>query len=183
MSWTLDTAHTTVSFSVRHMGLSKVRGQFTRFGGEVSGDPADVASARGRIEIEMASIDTGNPDRDAHLRSAELFDVDRFPTMVFEATSMTSAGDGRYVIAGDLTIKGVTRPVELEYEHGGEGVDPFGNHKVGGTLTTTIKRSDWGLKWNLPLDGGGWLVSDNVAIEIDVQLVQSRAAVESGVSA
>ena len=183
MAWTVDTAHTTVGFSARHMGLAKVRGQFGRFDGAVWGDPADITTARGRFEIETASVDTGNADRDAHLRSADFFDVERHPKMVFEATSVEPAGDDRYVVRGELTIKGVTRPVELRYEHGGEGVDPYGNRKLGGTLTTTIKRTDWGLKWNVPLDNGGWLVSDNVTIEIDLQVAQTKEAVEQEAAA
>ncbi len=178
MAWKVDEAHTTVGFTARHMGLSKVRGQFTRFSGEVEGDPTDIASATGRFEVDMASVDTGNPDRDAHLRAGDFFDVERFPTMVFVARSITPAGQGLYTVTGDLTIKGVTREVSLRYEHGGEDVDPYGNRKLGGTLTGTIKRSEWGLTWNVPLDSGGWLVSDNIGLEIDLQLAETTEAVQ-----
>lgn len=178
MAWKVDDAHTTVSFTARHMGLSKVRGQFTRFSGEVEGDPKDITSATGRFEVDMASVETGNGDRDAHLRAGDFFDVERFPTMTFVGRSITPAGEGLYTVTGDLTIKDVTREVSLQYEHGGEDVDPYGNRKIGGTLTGTIKRSEWGLTWNVPLDSGGWLVSDNINLEIDLQLAETKEAVE-----
>lgn len=178
MAWTLDEAHTTVSFTARHMGLSKVRGQFTRFSGEVEGDPNHITSASGRFEIEMSSVETGNADRDAHLRAGDFFDVEKFPTMTFVGRSITPAGDRSYTITGDLTIKDVTREVALRYEHGGEDVDPYGNRKIGGTLTGTIKRSEWGLTWNVPLDSGGLLISDNIKLEIDLQIAETKEAVE-----
>lgn len=177
MAWNIDTAHTTVGFVARHMGLSKVRGQFTGFRGEIEGDPKDITSARGRFEVDLASIDTGNADRDAHLKSADFFDVEKNPTMTFVGTSVTPDGDD-YKVTGDLKIKGVTKPVELRYEHGGQDVDPYGNRKIGGTLTGEIKRSEWGLTWNVPLDSGGWLVSDNIKLEIDFQVAESTEAVE-----
>ena len=178
MAWTIDTAHTTVSFSARHMGLAKVRGQFDSFTGEIDGDPKDIASAKGRFEVDLASVDTGNEDRDAHLRSADFFDVEKYPKMTFVSTSITPAGDGTFEVAGDLTIRGVTKPVVLTYEHGGDAVDPYGNRKLGGTLTGTIKRSDWGLTWNVALEAGGVLVSDKISIEIDLQVAESQEVVE-----
>lgn len=177
MAWTIDKGHTSVGFVARHMGLSKVRGFFTSFSGEIEGDPNDISSATGRIEIDMASVDTGNDDRDAHLKSADFFDVENHPTMVFETKKIVRDGDG-YKVVGELTIKGITNEVELDYEHGGDNVDPFGNRKVGGTLTGTINRRDWGLNWNVPLDTGGVLVSEKIKLEIDFQLAESKAAVE-----
>jgi polyisoprenoid-binding protein YceI len=178
MAWTIDTAHSTVSFNARHMGLAKVRGVFDRFDGEIEGDPQDITSARGRFDVDLASVDTGNDDRDAHLRSADFFDVEKHPKMTFVSKAIEPAGEGVYKVTGDLTIKGVTKPVELTYEHGGEGVDPFGNRKAGGTLSGTILRSDWGLTWNVALETGGWLVSDKVQIEVDLQVAESKEAVE-----
>jgi polyisoprenoid-binding protein YceI len=177
MAWQLDPAHTSVGFIARHMGLSKVRGLFREVTGEIEGDPNDVTSARARIEVDLSSIDTGNADRDAHLKSADFFDVEKHPTMTF-VTKGVEAADKTYKVRGDLTIKGQTREVELDYEHGGESKDPYGNRKVGGSLTGTIKRSEWGLTWNVPLDSGGWLVSDNVKLEIDFQVAESAAATE-----
>ena len=178
MAWIIDPAHTTVGFSARHMGLSKVRGQFTEFRGEVDGDPEDIASAHGRFEVDLASVNSGNADRDAHLRSGDFFDVERYPHMTFVSKSVTPAGEGTYKVVGDLTIKDVTKEVGLTYEHGGFDVDPYGNRKLGGTLSGTIKRSEWGLSWNVPLDSGGWLVSDKIGIEIDLQIAESKDAVQ-----
>lgn len=179
MTWTIDPAHTTVGFSARHMGLSTVRGSFTRFDGSIELDPGNPASASGRIEIDLASINTGNEQRDGHLVSPDFFDVERHPTMVFDLKSVSPAGDDAYEVVGDLTIKGITREVRLSYDHAGEGTDPFGNRKLGGSLSGVIKRSDWGLVWNVPLEGGGWLVSDKIKIEVDGQLVASRADAEA----
>lgn len=177
MAWNIDTAHTSVGFVARHMGLSKVRGQFNSFRGEVDGDPADLTSATAWFEVDLDSIDSGNADRDAHLKSADFFDVEKYPTMRFESRRVERSGDD-YKIVGDLTIKDVTREVELDYEHGGDLQDPFGNRKLGGSLTGSIKRSEWGLTWNVPLDSGGWLVSDNVKLEIDLQVAESKDAIE-----
>jgi len=177
MAWTIDSGHTTVGFVARHLGLSKVRGQFTSFRGEIEGDPKDITSAQGRFEVDMASVDTGNADRDAHLKSADFFDVEKYPTMTFVSTSIAPDG-GDYKVTGDLKIKDVTKPVELTYEHGGDLQDPFGNRKVGGTLSGTVKRTDWGLTWNVPLDGGGWLVSEKIVLEIDLQLAESTEAAD-----
>ena len=183
MAWTLDTAHMTLGFEARHMGLTKVRGQFDSFRGEVEGDPADITTARGRIEVDTASIDTGNEDRDAHLRSPDFFDAEKFPTMLFEGKEVRDLGNGAYKVVGDLTIKDITKAIELDYEHGGDTRDPFGNRKIGGTLTGTINRRDWGLNWNVPLDTGGVLVSENIKLVIDFELAQSKAAAEEGAEA
>ena len=177
MAWNIDPAHTSVGFVARHLGLSKVRGQFAGFRGEVEGDPSDITTAKGWFEVDMESIDTGNADRDAHLKSADFFDVEKFPTMRFVGKRIERSGGG-YRVVGDLTIKDVTKEVALDYEHGGEVTDPFGIRKIGGTLTGTVKRSEWGLTWNVPLESGGWLVSDNIKLEIDVQVAESKEAVE-----
>lgn len=179
MAWKLDPAHTTIGFSVRHMGLSKVRGRFTSFSGSIDVDPSDLTTARGEVEIDTVSIDTGNADRDAHLRGPDFFDVESHPKMTFVAKSVTRGkAEDTYRVVGDLTIKGVTKEVELELEYAGEGVDPYGNRRVGGSLSGTIKRSDWGLTWNVALETGGWLVSDNIKIEIEGQLAESADAVQ-----
>ena len=183
MAWSIDRVHSTVEFTARHMGLSKVRGRFTEFRGEIEGDPTDISLARARFEVDLASVDTGTEARDTHLRSADFFDVDKFPKMVFQSKSITPSGDGTYQVVGDLTIKDITHEVRLRYEHGGEGVDPYGNRKAGGTLTGVIKRSDWGLKWNVPLDGGGWLVSDKIGLEIELQVAETADAASAEASA
>ncbi|MFP5297812.1 MAG: YceI family protein, partial [Actinomycetota bacterium] len=147
------------------------------FQGKVEGDPKDITEARGSVEIDVASIDTGNVDRDGHLKSADFFDVERYPKIVFATKEIRKQGDG-FKVVGELTIKGITKEVELDYEHGGEGVDPFGNRKIGGTLTGTVNRRDWGLNWNVPLDTGGMLVSEKIKLEIDFQLAENQEAVE-----
>ena len=177
MAWAVDEAHSSVGFVARHLGLSKVRGQFTSFSGEIEGDPSDITTAKARFEIDTASIDTGSPDRDAHLKSPDFFDSERYPKITFVSTSIKRNGED-YKVVGDLTVKDQTHPVELTYEHGGDVTDPFGNRKVGGSLTGSIKRSDWGLTWNVALETGGWLVSDNIKLEIDLQVAESQEAVQ-----
>lgn len=183
MRWVLDPAHTSVGFSAKHMGLSTVRGLFKRFSAHVElDDPNDPASVRGRVEVDMSSVDTGNEMRDQHLRGEDFFDVERYPAMTFVPKSVTPSGDGEYTVVGDLTIKDVTREVTLTYEHGGVVTDPYGNRKVGGSLTGTINRSDWGLKWNVPLGGGGLLVSETIRIEVEGQLAESKEAVQEEIA-
>jgi polyisoprenoid-binding protein YceI len=178
MGWTFDPAHTTVGFSARYMGLTTVRGQFRKFEGTIELDPDDLTKTRGRVEVDMASVDTGDETRDGHLRSPDFFDVENHPKMVFEPTSVTRVDEDTFKVKGNLTIRGTTREVEFDYEHSGEGRDAYGKRKLGGRLTGTIKRSDWGLKWNVALEAGGWLVSDKITIEIDGQVAESEQAVE-----
>ena len=183
MAWTIDSAHTTVGFSVRHLGLSRVRGQFTRFNGQVDLDGADLTTARGRVEIDVASIDTGNADRDQHLRSADFFDVENHPTMVFQLKRVEPDRDDRFRVTGDLTIRGVTHEVQLDYEHSGTQQDPWGNRKLGGELRGQINRFDWNLNWNVALEAGGVLVGDKVNIEVDGQLAESKEAIQEEAAA
>jgi polyisoprenoid-binding protein YceI len=179
MAWTLDPAHTSVSFSAKHLGVATVRGQFRNVEADVQlDDPNDPTTARGRVTIDAASIDTGNAQREAHLRNADFLDVEHFPTITFDVKSIHPKGDGMYDVAGDLTIRGVTKEIRLDYEHNGVATDPYGNLKVGGTLTGVIDRTDWGLKWNVPLGGGGLLVSEKVKLEIDGELAQTKEAVD-----
>ena len=184
MGWTLDPHHTSVSFSAKHLGVATVRGQFKDVTAEVDlDDPNDPTTSRGRITIAASSVDTGNQQRDAHLRNADFLDVEQYPTVVFELKSVKPKGDGTYLVSGDLTIRDQTREVTLDYEHSGAVTDPFGNTKVGGTLTGAINRSDWGLKWNVPLGSGGMLVSDKIKLEIDGELTQVKEAVAAGAAA
>ncbi|MEO8898192.1 MAG: YceI family protein [Candidatus Dormibacter sp.] len=180
MGWSLDPHHTHVGFSAKHLGVATVRGRFAKVDAELAlDDPEDPTTGRGSVTIDAASINTGNEQREAHLRSADFLDVETYPTITFTVKRVERSGDD-YEVIGDLIIKGVTKEVTLAYEHNGAVVDPYGNTKVGGTLTGTINRSDWGLKWNVPLGQGGWLVSEKVTIEIDGELAQDKAdAVES----
>jgi polyisoprenoid-binding protein YceI len=178
MPWDLDPNHTQVSFSAKHLGVATVRGTFDRVTrDEIElDDPNDPTTARGAIAIDAASVNTGNEQRDAHLRGPDFFDVEKYPEITFAAKRVERLGEDRYRVVGELTIKGVTREVSLEYEHGGVVADPYGNTKAGGTLTGTIDRSEWGLQWNVPLGNGGMLVSDKIKLEIDGQLAQTKEA-------
>ncbi len=183
MSWTLDPHHTSVAFSAKHLGVATVRGHFTKVDAEVSlDDPEDPTTASGTVTIDAASITTDNEQRDGHLRGADFLDVEKYPTLTFKLKSVERTGDD-FNVRGDLTIKDHTEEVALDYEHNGVVVDPYGNTKVGGTLTGTIDRTRWGLKWNVPLGGGGLLVSEKVKLEIDGELAQDKEAVAEGAQA
>ena len=165
--WNIDTSHTTVNFSVRHMMVSKVRGKFATFGGTIVIAEDPTASTL-EASVDMASVDTGDAGRDEHLRTSDFFDIQTHPTMTFKSTSITASG-GDYELTGDLTIRGVTKPVTFELELGGVGTDPWGNTRAGFTATTTINRKDWGLEYNAVLEGGGVLIGEKVTIELDVE--------------
>jgi polyisoprenoid-binding protein YceI len=166
-TWTVDPAHTEVGFVARHLMVSKVRGKFTEFEGTVKiGD--DITDSQVTAVVQLASVDTGSADRDAHLRSADFFDVENNPTMSFTSTEVTED-----TLKGDLTIKGITKPVEFELDFNGLATDPWGNTKAGFEAEAEINRKDWGLEWNVALEGGGVLVSDKIKITLDVQLVKT----------
>ncbi len=177
MTWSLDPHHTSVSFSAKHLGVATVRGRFTKADAEVELDnPEDPTTASGTVTIDAATITTFNEQRDGHLRSADFLDVENHPIITFRVKSVERAGDD-YKAVGDLTIRGVSQEIALDYEHSGVVTDPYGNKKVGGTLTGTIDRTRWGLKWNVPLGGGGLLVSEKIKLEIDGELAQDKEAV------
>jgi polyisoprenoid-binding protein YceI len=163
-AWTADPAHTLVEFAARHMGLATVRGRATR----VSGSLLD-----GQLEgeVEAAGITTHDPDRDAHLASPDFFDTDRHPLLRLVTTDIRRSGD-ELLAQAELTIKGITRPVELRGRVTGEGVDPWGKHRLGIDLAGTIDRSEFGLRWNAPLPGGGFLLDDEVRLELSISLVK-----------
>ncbi len=170
-AWTIDSAHTQVGFEVTHMMFAKVRGRFTDVEGTIVIAAQDEESTAS-VVIRAASIDTGQPQRDEHLRSADFFDVEQFPRLTFEAGSLRRDG-GRLVLDGDLSIRDVVRQVELEVEESGRGTDPRGNERVGFTATATIDRRDYGLTWNQALETGGILVGNEVRILIEVQATRA----------
>ena len=175
-TWEIDPAHTTIQFSVRHMMVSNVRGQFGKFSGRVEGDAAQPEATRIEATIDAASIDTRNQKRDDHLRSAEFLDVERFPTITFKSTKVEKAGDG-WKVRGDLTLHGVTRPVVLDVSDVTLPIkDPMGNLRAGGQARTKLNRQDFGITFNKTLDGGGLVVGDEVAITIDVEVTQRPGA-------
>ncbi|HEY3436106.1 MAG TPA: YceI family protein [Actinotalea sp.] len=169
-TWLIETSHSAATFTVRHAGISRARGSLAISEGVVTvGD--DLASTSVTATLDAASVDTKDANRDGHLKSADFFDVENHPTWTFVSTSIAPRGDD-YVIAGDLTIHGVTRPVELVTEFNGAATDPFGAQRVGFSATTEISRKDFGLTWNAALETGGVLVSDTVKIALEIEAVQ-----------
>lgn len=169
MSWKVDNAHTSLEFSARHMMVSTVRGNFKEFTGEVELDPSDLTRSRARAEIQAASLDTREESRDTHLRSAEFFDVEKFPVISYQSGKIESRGDNRFRVQGELTIKGVTRPVELDVEFLGMSTSPYGFKVAGFEASGTLSRKDFDLNWNMALETGGFLVGDEIKIRIDAE--------------
>lgn len=171
--WNLDPSHSEVSFTVRHAGISKVRGKFTDFTAHaVIGELPNEISVIS--EISTASFDSGNEGRDGHVKSADFFDVEEFPKMTFASTSLTE-NDGEMTLHGNLTVKGIAKPVTLAVEFNGVARDPFGLFRAGLEATTVISRKEFGLTWNAALETGGVLVSDKVTIELDLSFILEEA--------
>jgi polyisoprenoid-binding protein YceI len=172
--WNIDPAHSVAEFKVKHMMISNVKGQFTNVTGVLSLDESDVTNSRVEASIDAASINTRDAQRDAHLKSADFFDVEQFPTLALKSTGVTRTGDGELVVAGDLTIHGVTRNVAFTVEGPtAPAKDPWGNTRVGLSATTKINRKDFGLTWNAALETGGILLGDEITITLDVQFVKA----------
>ena len=167
-TWTIDPVHSEVGFSVRHMMVSKVRGKFDTFSGEIV-TGADPLGSSVTAHIDLASINTGNEQRDAHIRSADFFETDTHKTMTYRSTGIRPEGDG-YVLDGELTLKGITRSVPLELELNGFGPDPYGGTRAGFSATAEINRSDFDVKFGLA-EGGGAVVSDKVTIQLEIEAV------------
>ncbi|PWA12890.1 hypothetical protein DCC39_03195 [Pueribacillus theae] len=167
--WNIDAAHTNVGFSVKHMMVSKVRGNFTNFEGTIEGDPEDLTSAKVQFKIKVESINTSNEDRDNHLRSADFFDAETYPDITFTSTIIEKKDDNEYDVTGDLTIKGVTKPVTLEAEFEGKGVNPWGQEVAGFTVEGKLSRKEFGLTWNQALETGGVLVGDEIKLIIELE--------------
>ena len=169
--WILDPTHSELSFRVKHLMISNVKGEFRNFNAEIGGE--DFTNSNITLTVDASSIFTNNNDRDNHLKSADFFDVVNFPELNFESTSFTSV-DGEYILKGMLTIKGVTREVVLDVEFGGKMKDPYGNEKIGFSVSGKINRKEWGLNWNAMLETGGVMVSDEVRINAEVQFVKTQ---------
>ncbi|MCL6594022.1 MAG: YceI family protein [Alicyclobacillus sp.] len=172
-SWQLDTAHSSIDFSIKHMMFATVRGSFHQFSGRIVADPEDLTTAEIEFTVEVASIDTRNADRDAHLKGADFFDVEHYPQIKFQATRITRAGSVQYDVTGDLTIRGITRPVTFRANFDGQGKDPWGNLRAGFSAEGSINRKDFGLTWNAPLETGGVLVGEDVKISIQIEATQA----------
>ncbi len=173
-SYNIDTAHSEIVFTARHMMFAKVRGQFKSWTAALSYDPRDLSKTAVQVDIDTASIDTREAQRDGHLRSDDFFNAEKFPKMTFKSKRIEGAGDKRYKLVGDLTIRDVTREVSLDVEQTGGGKDPWGNHRLGFSAKGAINRGDWGLKWNQALEAGGVLVSDKVEIEVEAQVIEKN---------
>ncbi|HEV8612380.1 MAG TPA: YceI family protein [Gemmatimonadales bacterium] len=171
-TWQLDPAHTEVGFAVKHLMISTVRGRFADVRGTVQMDEADPTTGQVEVQIGVASIHTGNPQRDDHLRSADFFDVERFPTLSFRSRRVENGRHGDLRLIGDLTIRGVTREVPLEVTSEGIIQDPWGNRRAGFSGSLRIKRSDFGISWNQLIEAGGVAVGDEVRITLEAELVQ-----------
>jgi polyisoprenoid-binding protein YceI len=179
--WEIDTSHSDVQFTVRHMVVTKARGRFTRWAGSVDFDENDLTRSSVTVRIDADSIDTGHADRDAHLRSPDFLDAESHPRLEFRSTGIDRVDVERYRIHGDLTIRGVTRRVTLDAELGGIKADPWGAQRAGFSARTKIDRRDFGLTWNQALEAGGLLVGEKVDIELEVEAV--RPLRQAGASA
>ncbi|MHB1066841.1 MAG: YceI family protein [Candidatus Nanopelagicales bacterium] len=167
-TWAIDPAHTTLGFTARHAMVAKVRGSFGDFSGTFTIDGADLANSSAELTIQAASIDTKSADRDAHLASADFLDVENFPTITFVSTGVSARGSD-IVVTGDLTIHGVTKPVDVEYQYVGISQDPWGSTKIGFEGKATLSRKEFGLAWNVALEAGGVLVGDEIKLSLDVE--------------
>jgi len=173
-TWNLDPVHSTAEFKVKHMMISNVKGQFTGLQGVLAVDSADLVNSRVEVTIDAPSINTRDLQRDAHLKSPDFLDVEKFPTLTFQSTRVTRVAEGELAVAGNLTIHGVTRNTVFHVEGPtAPARDPWGNTRLGLSATTKINRKDFGLAWNAALETGGFLVGDEVAIALDVQFVKA----------
>jgi polyisoprenoid-binding protein YceI len=179
MTWNIDNAHSEVTFTVRHMMISKVRGRFNDFTGTVDFNEADPAASSVAVEIQVDSLDTREAQRDGHLKSPDFFDAATYPTITFKSKRVEKTGENTGRIIGDLTIHGVTREVALDTEYSGQSKSPWGTTSAGFSATTKINRKDFGLNWNQALETGGILVGEEVTISIELEIVKQPDAVDA----
>jgi polyisoprenoid-binding protein YceI len=172
--WQIDSAHTEVEFAVKHMMISTVKGRFAEVSGTINLDEADLSGSSVEVDLDVASIDTRQEQRDEHLRSADFFDVENHPKITFRSRRVEAMGGGGFRVVGDLTIRGETREVVLEGTDEGRATDPWGNSKAGFTARTSIDRRDFGLTWNSALETGGVLVGNEIKITLEVQAAKTE---------
>lgn len=170
----LDAAHSRLGFVARHAMVTKVRGSFTEFTGSFDLNGSDWSASSAQVTIQVASVDTGNEQRDGHLRTNDFFDAPNHPEITFTSTRVEQTADDTFAVTGDLTIKGITRPVTVDFVYAGSAVDPFGNTRVGFEGSTTINRSGFGISFNATLDTGGVLVSDKITLEFDISAIKAQ---------
>ncbi|MBO7938668.1 YceI family protein [Streptomyces antibioticus] len=171
--YTIDPSHSSLGFVARHAMVTNVKGKFLDFSGSLHLDGTDPSRSTASLDVTMDSIDTGSADRDGHLKSADFFKTDEFPTMTFRSTSAEALGGDDYRITGDLSILGVTRPLTIDLEFNGSAKDPFGNERVGFEGKAELLRSEWGLTWNAALETGGVLVSDKIKLNFDISAIKN----------
>lgn len=182
MTWYIDPYHTQATFSVKHMMVSTVRGRLGKLRGEIDIDPENPRRASFEIGADVTAIDTGDARRDGHLRSADFFDVEKYPEIVFKSSAVFPKGDDQYAVSGDLTIRDVTRPVTFDVQFEGIGVDGKGGRHLGAAATITLDRKDFGLVWNQPVQNGV-LVGDKVRIDVDLEALDAASAKAIGIAA
>lgn len=175
-TYAIDPAHSRIGFVARHAMVTKVRGSFNEFEGSGYFDAENPANSRLQLTIQAASIDTRNADRDGHLKSNDFFDMETYPQITFASTAVEQVDAENYRVTGDLTIKGATKPVIVDFEYTGTATDPFGNQRIGFEGKTTVNRKDWGVNWNAALDAGGVLVSEKVTLEFEVSAIRTDDA-------
>ncbi|HUZ95099.1 MAG TPA: YceI family protein [Edaphobacter sp.] len=174
--YAIDPAHSSAQFTIRHLMISNVRGDFKSVKGTVVYDPENLAASSIEAEIDVNSLNTRDENRDTHVKSAEFFNVEKYPSITFKSTKVEREGEGEFKVTGGLTILGVTKEVVLKVEGpSDEAKDPWGNLRIGASATTKIKRSEYGLTWNAALETGGVMLGDDVKIELDVELVKQKA--------
>ncbi|MEW6048111.1 MAG: YceI family protein [Bacillota bacterium] len=171
-TWVFDPAHSIAEFSVRHMMIATVKGRFKKMEGKIVGDPADPSRASVELSIDVNSIDTGEPQRDTHLRSPDFFDAEHHPTLTFRSRRIERVGDDRLRVVGDLTMRGVTKEVPVDVTFDGQGKDPWGNERSAFSAETRVNRKEFGLNWNTLLETGGVLVGDEVRINVHVEAIK-----------
>jgi polyisoprenoid-binding protein YceI len=172
MTWTIDTAHTEINFSVRHMMISNVRGQFQKFGGTVEFDETNPGLTKVDGQIEVASLNTRDEKRDAHLKSADFFDAEKYPLITFHSTRVDVKDQTHVVLYGDLSIRDIQHEVALDVEFNGLAKSPWGTINAGFNATSVVERKDWGLNWNMVLETGGFLVGDEINITIELEIIK-----------
>jgi polyisoprenoid-binding protein YceI len=171
-TWVLDPTHSELTFKVKHLMISNVKGEFRKFKASIEGAAKDFSQSKVTMTVEAGSIDTNNTDRDTHLKSADFFDVDNNPKITFEGTAFTQLDEDNYQLKGILEMKGVSKEVILDVEFGGFVKDPYGNEKAGFSVNGKLNRKEWGLNWNAALEAGGVMVSDEVRINAEIQFVR-----------
>lgn len=171
-TYAIDPAHSRIGFVARHAMVAKVRGSFNDFEGSGTFDPADPTQSTIQLTIQVASIDTRNDDRDNHLRTGDFFDAEQFPEISFVSTAVRQTGDDEFEVTGDLTMRGITLPVTIDFDFEGAATDAFGNQRIGLDGEATINRKDWGLTWNAPLEAGGVMLGEKVKLEFEVSAIR-----------